>query len=318
MAKEGDLWDDSALINAFDRAISSYKVMHGNKTKDCTADKAEQREPLEIPKDIESSNELENPETRRDTDEKDNVPLTNAPDSGETSNVSSLEENQPVNSHAAHPYLDTTSNQNIQGTADAHSGYPDGQVADDYSQLVSQYYELEEKQQKILEQLNQYGGWNYQYPTDASNFGAPYSNLQQYSTPACQASHPNVLYSCCQCFSQCSLAPCASVPGCSLCGTCVGKTCKDDSVATGPERLGQDSQILKTAMGAAERAMSTIRTTISADSNMKEEKEIKHSELDRCTDSDTDLTELLNAWYSAGFYTGKYLAQQSMANRRQK
>jgi hypothetical protein len=26
MGKEGDLWDDSALINAFDNAISSYKV----------------------------------------------------------------------------------------------------------------------------------------------------------------------------------------------------------------------------------------------------------------------------------------------------
>ena len=26
MGKEGDLWDDSALINAFDTAISKYKV----------------------------------------------------------------------------------------------------------------------------------------------------------------------------------------------------------------------------------------------------------------------------------------------------
>jgi len=27
MGKDGDLWDDSALINAFDNAISSYKVL---------------------------------------------------------------------------------------------------------------------------------------------------------------------------------------------------------------------------------------------------------------------------------------------------
>ncbi|KAJ6426924.1 hypothetical protein OIU84_022507 [Salix udensis] len=31
MGKEGELWDDSALINAFDDAIFKYKKMHGKK-----------------------------------------------------------------------------------------------------------------------------------------------------------------------------------------------------------------------------------------------------------------------------------------------
>ncbi|CAK9146042.1 unnamed protein product [Ilex paraguariensis] len=31
MGKEGDLWDDSALINAFDDAISKYKKMHSTR-----------------------------------------------------------------------------------------------------------------------------------------------------------------------------------------------------------------------------------------------------------------------------------------------
>lgn len=35
------------------------------------------------------------------------------------------------------------------------------------------------------------------------------------------------------------------------------------------------------------------------------EKERKNSEPEQTDDSETDLTAVLNAWYSAGFYTGK-------------
>lgn len=37
------------------------------------------------------------------------------------------------------------------------------------------------------------------------------------------------------------------------------------------------------------------------------EKEKNKSELDQHNGSETDLTVVLNAWYSAGFYTGKYV-----------
>ncbi|KAI4352146.1 hypothetical protein L6164_006426 [Bauhinia variegata] len=251
-------------ISAIRTSVSGDSYMKGENERkwseldQCT--EAEHREKLEAPEDINSNNEFENPERRRhrDTDGKDNVLLTDP--------------------HAGQPCLDTTSNQNIQGTPDVQSGYLDGHVADDYTQLLIRCNELVEERQKVLEQLNHYGNWNYQYPTDASYF----------------------------------------VAGRSLDGTHVGKTCNDDSIPTCPEKVDQDNKILKTAMGAAEIAMSAIRTSISGDSNMKGEIERKHSDPDQCADSETDLTDLFYAWYSAGFYTGKYLAEQSMANRRQK
>ncbi|XVF11106.1 hypothetical protein REPUB_Repub07fG0240400 [Reevesia pubescens] len=34
MGKEGELWDDSALIDAFDNAMFKYKKMHGKKNSE--------------------------------------------------------------------------------------------------------------------------------------------------------------------------------------------------------------------------------------------------------------------------------------------
>ena len=190
---------------------------------------------------------------------------------GETVNVSSLEENNHADSHAAQPCPDATSSQNMEAL-DAHNYNPYAQGVDDYNRLLSEYYAIEERRQKILEQLNQYNNWNYQYSADVSNSGVQYSNSQEHPMSTCQVSHPNVVCSCCSCFSQCLPAPCMSVPCCSLGGLCAAKPCND--VCLGPENLSpsEDSRTLKTAMGAAERAMSTIKTTICGDSNTKEGK----------------------------------------------
>ncbi|KAI9089909.1 hypothetical protein K1719_028879 [Acacia pycnantha] len=305
MGKEGDLWDDSALICAFDQAISTYKIMHSSKNKNNSVETEQMTSSIgEI--DPKSNNFYENLETRSNADEMSSIPGNAHP--GETVNGSYLEEN-------ACP--DSLAGQNLGHSADGHNSFSHTQGVEDYNRLVGQYYELEEQRQKILEQLNQYSGWNYQYTDSVFNSGVPQYNFQS-SMSEYHVSDPNVICSCCPCCSQCVLPPCTSVPGCSLGGTSVGKPCNNYSVMTCPEKsFSQDDKILKTAMEVAERAMSTIRTTISGDSDKIEEKKRSHSELDQHNGSETDLTVVLNAWYSAGFYTGKFLTQQPIANRRQ-
>ncbi|XP_004512485.1 uncharacterized protein [Cicer arietinum] len=288
MGKDGYLWDDSALINAFDNALSTYKKMHSpSKNNDTSIQESEQ-----VIQENYSNAEIAN--TTRDVEEKSNVHAT---DSIETSYVSNLEENYQ-------PCLDSKN----------------GQGFDDYNQLIAQYYELEEKRLKILDQINQYGDLNHQYAATASNSGVQYSNAQDYSmyTPQVEVSDPNVVCSCCPCFSQCALDACASVPGCSVGGPCAGKPCNDYTAEKGSKMLipCEDGKIHEMAMGAVERALSTIRTTISGDFDVNEEKEKKNYE--QVSDSGTDLNAVLTAWYSAGFFTGKYLVEQSIENRRQK
>lgn len=286
MGKDGDLWDDSALINAFDDAISSYKKMHN------TAKNKQESEPI-----IEENVEIST--TSRVVEEKIDVPDID----------SKLEENH-------RPCLDSTIGQETQNE---HNGYSYEQGFDDYNKLVAEYYELEEKRLKIWEQINQYGGWNQQYAATGLNSGVSYSGSQDYSMSAQQVSDPNVVCSCCPCFSQCAVDQCTSIPGCSVGGSGVGKPCNDYTAEKGNKVLipGGDGKIREMAMGAAERALSTIRTTISGDVNVNEDKKKEDSEPEQIGGSETDLTAVLNAWYSAGFHTGKYLAEQSIGNRRQ-
>ena len=171
------------------------------------------------------------------------------------------------------PCLDSTIGQETQN---AHNGYSYEQGFDDYNKLVAQYYELEEKRLKILDQINQYGGWNQQYAATGLNSGVSYSGGQDYSMPAQQVSDPNVVCSCCPCFSQCAVDSCASVPGCSVVGSGVGKACNDYTVENGNKVLIPcgDGKMHEMAMGAAERALSTIRTTISGDVKVNEGKNL--------------------------------------------
>ncbi|RDX87037.1 hypothetical protein CR513_31549, partial [Mucuna pruriens] len=299
MGKEGDLWDDSALINAFDKAISTYKKMHScDKHKDASA-----HDPIG---ENASNVDFGSLDTTRDAVEKGSISATDAPDSDETGNVSKLEENNCAESQVDLPCLDSTSGQDIQNVK---KGYAYAEGVDDYNQLVAQYYELEEKRVKILEQLNQYGGWNYQNVPAASSYGVPYSNSQDYSMAEYQVSDPNAVCTCCPCYSQCM-----SVPGCSLGGSCVGKPCNNLSVEMDHKMSFpcEDGKIRKMAMGAAEKALSTIRTTISGDFNVNEEKERNNSEPEEINGSETDLAAVFNAWYSAGFYTGKKVWQDNL------
>ncbi|KAK8472189.1 hypothetical protein PHAVU_002G136900 [Phaseolus vulgaris] len=310
--KEGDLWDDSALITAFDHAISTYKKMHiSGKNKDATAQEAET-----VIGEKASYVDFASSDPTRDADPNDHIPATDVLDSGETSNESKLEEDHHIESLVDQSCLDSISGQGIQS---GQSGYAYAEGVDDYNQLVAQYYELEEKRVKILEQLNQYGTLNYQNEAAVSSSSVPYSNSQEYSMAAYQVSDPNAVCTCCPCYSQCLPATMNTVHGCSLGGLSVGKPCNNASVEMDHKMSFpcEDDKIRKMAMGAAEKALSTIRTTISGDFNVNEGKERNNSEPEEINGPETDLAAVLNAWYSAGFYTGKYVVQQSIQNRRQ-
>ncbi|KAA8522008.1 hypothetical protein F0562_012678 [Nyssa sinensis] len=299
MAKEGDLWDDSALINAFDDAISKYKMMHGKGHRDSST---EGGKVINSTEENLSAIADESPEDKRHIEADDN---SNAASNITTemggSNNPPVEENHSVNLYAPQPYMDASNGQQAQ---DPHHGYSNTQDAENYTQLLNQYYELEEQRQKILQQLQLFGSWNYQGSGSSVHWGTC-SASQEHQVPTTQTSYPAVICSCCPYASQCLVAPC------SFAGTCVGKTCNATSVigCDGKSFSREDGDIVKTAVGAAERALSSLKMST------PEKKEEKDGQLAQGAGSETDVTDVLNAWYSAGFYTGKYLVEQSIAKK---
>lgn len=152
-------------------------------------------------------------------------------------------------------------------THDPPTDYLHSQGAEYHNQLLSQYYELEEKRQYVLQQLQQFG---YQY------LGEGYSSVPQLGTcstsqenphPAGQASHPAVISSCCPYVCQTLVSPCTAYPSCcSLPRTCCSTICVDASAShcTGKSTFPVKDDIVKTAMGAAGKAISSLRTTVNS------------------------------------------------------
>ncbi|KAE8693202.1 NAD(P)-binding Rossmann-fold superfamily protein isoform 1 [Hibiscus syriacus] len=210
----------------------------------------------------------------------------------------------------------------MQDKQDGNNGNLDSQRVQDYNQLIGRYYEIEEKRQTILQQLQQYGNWDYQYSAEGSSTGAQCGTScvsLEYPILTSQASQSTGICSCCPYVCQTLGTPCTSYPCCSLDGTSVVKTITDRNGSTShgnsPKIINSD--IVQTAMDAAER--SSLATNAPINPNVNEEnKEKKDGEEEMnhrlC---ETNLSVLLNAWYSAGFYTGKYLVERSIAQKKQ-
>ncbi|KAA0053018.1 uncharacterized protein E6C27_scaffold344G001300 [Cucumis melo var. makuwa] len=162
---------------------------------------------------------------------------------------------------------------------------------EEYNHLLKQYYELEEKRQKVLEQLYQCGagGWNYQDVNAGSDVGT------QWGTSAANQEHPVSA-------SQPSHYP--EIPSYLPTGY---------PILAGPQSSSLvDDDIIKTAMDSATRAISSSLKTVNKVKESDRHDEIMPQSGDS---SETDLATVLNAWYSAGFYTGKYLMEQSHAKK---
>ncbi|KAJ9707242.1 hypothetical protein PVL29_002298 [Vitis rotundifolia] len=313
MGKEGELWDDSALINAFDHAMSKYKIMHGKGHHDGSTGGVEVKNIMgENACDL--ADESDEAKKTMEADDKSNVASNSTAEIEKTNNISSIKENYCVVPSAPKPHVDSSVVLPVQDAPKVGS-YSNSQGVEDYTLLLNQYYEVEEQRQKILQQLHQLGNWNSHFSAEGSSYvqWGTGSSSQECQLLTSQASHPTMVCSCCPYVSQCVVTPC-TLPACSLGEACVGKTCIDATAATGPEKrvAVEDGDIVKTAMGAAEKAISSMRMKISEKEDEKNEGEVTHS---AC--SETDLTVVLNAWYSAGFYTGKYLMEQSIARKHQ-
>ncbi|XP_039051956.1 uncharacterized protein LOC120193540 isoform X2 [Hibiscus syriacus] len=310
MGKESKLWDDSSLIDAFDNAMSKYK-MHGLKSREANVSFSVHQ----------SGDGAIKP---RDVGENNNAGVITGTETEEAKDLEPVKENCAVKLQTPEPYIDTTTSLPMQDKQDGNNGYSDLQGAQEYNQLLSQYYEVEEKRQTILQQLQQCGSWDYQYSAEGYSTAAPWGTscvYQQYPIRTSQASQSTVICSCCPYVCQSLVTPCTQYPCCPLAGTSVGKINAEPNGAITCENLPTviDSDIVKTAMGAAERAISSLTTQASINQNENEEnKEKKDGEEEtnhgNCV---TDLSVLLNAWYSAGFYTGKYLVEHSIAKKRQ-
>lgn len=232
-------------------------------------------------------------------DDKSNV-LSNSTAEIETiNNISSIKENYCVVSSATKPHVDSSNETKMQDAVEV-GGNSNSQGEEDYTQLLNQYYEVEEQRQKILQQLHQLGNWNNyfsaegsgnvqwgtglnyqecQVPTSQASHPAGSGNVQrgaglhyqECQFPISQASHPATVCTCCPYISQCSVTPC-SLPSCSLMETCVGKTCGDATAAMGStKQVGvEDADVVKTAMGAAQKAFSSMGMKTSGIPNQNE------------------------------------------------
>ncbi|CAL5359547.1 hypothetical protein CsSME_00049728 [Camellia sinensis var. sinensis] len=300
--KEGDLWDDSALLNAFDDAISKYKIMHGRGQNDSSkeGEKGMCNTGESLSTLVVGSH---NAARHAQAGDNNNVAANTTTELGETNDLPQNKTNHVVDSFTQEPNVDLSYGQHTQDTL---QHYSNTQGAGDYTQLLNQYYELEEQRQKILQQLQQFGSWDYQGSGSNVQWGTSSASLE-HPVPTSQASYPAVVSSYCPYGCQCLVAPC------SLGGTCAGKTCDATSGIDHNGKLtsSENGDIIKTALGAAESALSSLKIKTSEKGEERHEGQLEKSAI-----SETDLTVVFNAWYSAGFYTGKYLAEQSIAKKR--
>ncbi|KAL7149858.1 hypothetical protein ABFS83_05G069500 [Erythranthe nasuta] len=302
MGKSGDLWDDSALLKAFDGAVSKYK-MHGLSavTEGEIVDiNTEQKLPT-AEADNGSSGLVDNNTEHVNKDDGSYTSVETTAKIGETANnlhLLQMTENPSleIENHAMESH-------NVQSQNEAAWGSIN---QEEYNQLLSKYYEIEDQRQKILQQLNQCNNWNYQNPvSDKSAYEEHQASVTQqpYDTVTCYCS-----YGC-----QNWVVPCDS-----LTASCPDAIYKDARKAHSVPHEESDD-IVKIAMDAAKRAVSSITqdASIKADVSANEGNSVEiNAQSMESSKTETDLAAVLNAWYSAGFYTGKYLSEQQSVEKK--
>ncbi|KAJ0112744.1 hypothetical protein Patl1_03581 [Pistacia atlantica] len=269
MGKEGELWDDSALVQAFDDAMSKYKKMH-SKNRNDVASVQEQTAALH----------LEDYAAIRDGGDDYFVSKT---ETGmiEGKNLAPVEENPCIGS-TPEPYVDLSKGVVMQ---EAINGYTYSQGAEDYNQLLVLGHS---GVLLLLKNMNSLRA----------------KHLIRLLPVHVARMFLNVVWPLAQHVLLVLWVVLAMV-----------KTCTDTNAATGSGKLPPvvDSDIVNTAMGAVERAISSMKTNEEIENKKGNEGDIAQT-----NESETDLTVVLNAWYSAGFYTGKYLTEQSFAKNQHK
>ncbi|KAL0433784.1 UNVERIFIED_CONTAM: 26S proteasome regulatory subunitB [Sesamum latifolium] len=138
-----------------------------------------------------------------------NKRIRHVQDVGETANLLQVKENSPVELGSSAKCAGSSNIQNgthglINEKHAAKSGSPGDSVIssdvqshnqatwysngpEEYSQLLNKYYELEGQRLQILQQLNQYSTWNYQQPIPSASTSEVYqaSDPQLFDTVTC-------------------------------------------------------------------------------------------------------------------------------------
>ncbi|KAJ8650534.1 hypothetical protein MRB53_003557 [Persea americana] len=320
MGKDTDLWDDSALIKAFENAITKCQKVDHKTHEESSSRKGEEEEEATI-----SANEYETTLTNKSVTE---VCLSSY-NTGASNGLPSIQNDQlgaefsasESHKHSSAPAMRETT----------FEGHTESQGVE-YSQLLSQYYEIEEQRQKVLHQLHQARCWDCQTFAEGSGSCLQWNACcapSQEHLPTLQTSNRGHFSYCSTCCCHCLVARCPSMPACGMGGQCssenssheITTACKVNDVR--PSSSTDDS-IVKAAIEAAEKAISSMNLNTSMTSNIEEEKATakeerpgaSHGGIPQNSGSKTDLTVVLNAWYLAGFYTGKYLSEQSLAKSR--
>uniref|UniRef100_A0A453PBM4 Survival Motor Neuron Gemin2-binding domain-containing protein n=6 Tax=Triticinae TaxID=1648030 RepID=A0A453PBM4_AEGTS len=354
MGKGGELWDDSALVDAFDHAVATYKAMHGKNNQGAPSEKQES-EDVAAAAAYAAAAVAEEPVSTEVADEQTekNDSCTNLP-IGPVETPQQPCEERNTDKQAPLQETDLGKETKISESKTCFSDVTNtegkdssNQQIEDYNELLRKYYELEVQSQKVLEQLHQTNFWNYQTPEQSSAYQqqqvpayiatAPDPNSSTTQTSCCSLNVPMVSISCCSTGQQSGDS--SGMPpngGCSISFTCDHCPGASTTYPTGaaftqlPTKVSTgDDQVAKAAMMTAEGAMNFMRNTISGDAasfpNIGNEGGIgkennttlgMNLNLDT-TGADSDLAVVLNAWYTAGFYTGRYLMQQSMKNPRE-
>ncbi|KAL6634956.1 hypothetical protein ACP70R_027627 [Stipagrostis hirtigluma subsp. patula] len=333
MGKGGELWDDSALVDAFDRAVASYKDMHGKNTR------ATPRDEDEKPEHAAATAEEEEPVSADTTDEHgekdDNC---NTIPSGVTETPPKPSEERQTIEQA--PLQETDLDKGIHvseskthssDVADANGNVSSGQQTCYYNELLRQYQELEEQSRNVLQQLQQTNYWSYQesgyayahqqqhVPVYSATAPDPHSSTAQSSS--CCWNVPMVSVSCCSAGQPSGSSACMPpIAGCSVSVTC--DQCPDASTTYPtsanfmqlPTKVSTDvDQVTKAAMMTAEGALNFMRSTISGEPGSqrkesetgKESRSLGPNSNLETAGVDSDLAVVLNAWFAAGFHTGR-------------
>ncbi|NP_001130142.1 uncharacterized LOC100191236 [Zea mays] len=339
MGKGAELWDDSALVDAFDRAMFSMKEMHC-KSKRATpsedgktelAAATAEEEPITAgAADVCGEEDANCDSTHCDLSELQQQPYEDR----QTIEHAPLQETDP----GKETHVSEAKTLSTDASTNAGGNWSSSQQTGQYNELLRQYYELEEKSRNILEQLQQTNYSNYQasgyastaqqqqVPVYSATVPDPYSSTTQSS--CCNWNVPLVSVSCCSAGQPSGGSACTPpTAGCSVsltCDQCPGATTAYPSVSNFmqvPTMVStNDDQVDKAAMMTAEAAFNFMRSTISGQPSTQGSKSDTGKEestnMGMNPNLDSDLAALLNSWYAAGFYTCRYLMLQSTKNSR--
>ncbi|XP_072958447.1 uncharacterized protein [Typha angustifolia] len=347
MGKESALWDDSALVDAFDRAMATYKAMHSKSNHRSSAEEEKQTGDVneEEPAHTEPTTELELDDKGNEISSRETETSLPCHEDGKATKDLPIQETSP-DLHASESETYSLGLFSSDKKVDSYSNQQNAE----YNELLRHYYELEEQRQNVLQQLQQASYWNFENPVQSSTCqeqqllaynASEYARQQPCSLcSSCCLASPNFPASSCNmniplpgcyynlpCTSCCSASQAHSLPG-GQCSAQSGGTLIGTSSTSNPikQSAGAEDSVFSYGMKAAESAIHSMKTKISGDSSSSEGKE-KGKKEDETIDrdehnsshsicSESDLAAVLGAWYSAGFHTGRYLLEQSARSSR--